>query len=1024
MRALKIALGFSLIIFGTTMAFAQQKEDPSPQSFKLIQKTPQTKEIEQKSKKIAPPETKPAYGGGYYAGKAWEYYKIGNYEQAIDLFVFALSFPEAKQEAKLGLAFCYIKQKNNNKAILFFEELAKKKYKLQAILPSLINLFLREGNYKKANFYLQGLEVKEKRKWEKLIQESEMRKKFSTAQKSGDMHALEQLINVYQKELKKCITPELFYDTAKIFAVRERRKEALNLYQELLNVCSNRWGVRIGVIYRLKELLPASEMLSLIQEELKRPSLSTEYRKNVVALEESTYEDITKTMEPSSTQVKELLERILEVKPEAYFALESLARWHYHNKDYQTSYDMFSKLLSPFPEEKVKNLKGLMLSLIRLGKKPEKAVKIIMEKAEIEDNEIKLAILKEVLSTVDPSGPLVKGLAENVLAISPKDFKALVSLAWREYLHGNYRTAHEMFFNIYQKYPSKKDELSGLIYSLIKLGEFDDALNFYEQEKFEDTGLKRDILGAKLALLDPSTEEVRILAEEILKEFPDDLSTQSSLAWWYYNHGEFKTAYEKFQKLYQNDPLNEGALSGLLNSLVGLKEFDQFKRIVEQLEMQSDGTKKNLGWLYAKIASLMDKKEEYDKAELYMKKSLSFTPQNISRRTYLAWILFKQKRVEEALNIVLSLYEKKKSAKLAETILLFYEKLGRIDDALVFVDSLKEKRSNAYKKIVSGFNFEIYRDKAKAAYENERYQEAETYFTMALIENPEETEMNELLGLSKYKQTRLFKSLSSIEGLPGFTWGGIAQDLKRDTGTKGTLTVNQGIEWVKLPGDIIFSTFAEYGYRNRTRDNLYYYARSKTLGLELERSPFKLGTKYSWVISPEQDKTDLIKSLYLRGYQEWYKFMKRKLRKSWLKFEAFSGSTYGRITHDLDNRTGTGISGYINQGIDWFTLPGEITFNTYVEYRYSFRSRDNFYYNAQSPGLGMMFTKSPFELGIEYFWKNFTEQKVTEQRWEVYLRWYYDWDLKSYINKVKKAAFRSRDYEERSRQHERRHEGR
>ncbi|MEK7825846.1 MAG: hypothetical protein AAB266_05420, partial [Nitrospirota bacterium] len=40
-----------------------------------------------------------------------------------------------------------------------------------------------------------------------------------------------------------------------------------------------------------------------------------------------------------------------------------------------------------------------------------------------------------------------------------------------------------------------------------------------------------------------------------------------------------------------------------------------------------------------------------------------------------------------------------------------------------------------------------------------------------------------------------------------------------------------------------------------------------------------------------------------------------------LDYIGLSGSTWGQITHDVDDLVGTGTMGYINQGIDWTTLP-------------------------------------------------------------------------------------------------------
>jgi hypothetical protein len=109
---------------------------------------------------------------------------------------------------------------------------------------------------------------------------------------------------------------------------------------------------------------------------------------------------------------------------------------------------------------------------------------------------------------------------------------------------------------------------------------------------------------------------------------------------------------------------------------------------------------------------------------------------------------------------------------------------------------------------------------------------------------------------------------------------------------------------------------------------------------------------------------------------------------------ALSGSTYGRATHDFSGLTGTSVTGYINQGIDWLTLPGEITFNTYAEYHLSSRSKDSQFYNSHGPLVGMEFQKKPFSLGVSYFWQMFPELGTVDRQATAYLRWYYDWDLK------------------------------
>ena len=78
------------------------------------------------------------FGGKYYIGKAWQYYKDESYKQAIEFFTFAEKFPEMELEVKYGMAHCYVKQGTSEKAIPLFEELVKKKFKLDDTLPNLL----------------------------------------------------------------------------------------------------------------------------------------------------------------------------------------------------------------------------------------------------------------------------------------------------------------------------------------------------------------------------------------------------------------------------------------------------------------------------------------------------------------------------------------------------------------------------------------------------------------------------------------------------------------------------------------------------------------------------------------------------------------------------------------------------------------------------------------------------------------------------------------------------------------------
>ena len=110
---------------------------------------------------------------------------------------------------------------------------------------------------------------------------------------------------------------------------------------------------------------------------------------------------------------------------------------------------------------------------------------------------------------------------------------------------------------------------------------------------------------------------------------------------------------------------------------------------------------------------------------------------------------------------------------------------------------------------------------------------------------------------------------------------------------------------------------------------------------------------------------------------------------------AFPGSTWDQVSHDVDSLVGTGTMGYINQGVDWTTLPGGITFNTFAEMRYRFRSENRSYFNEFGEALGVEFKKSIFRLGADYLWERYPELSDSSNKVQFYLTWFFDWDLKA-----------------------------
>ncbi len=252
-----------------------------------------------------------------------------------------------------------------------------------------------------------------------------------------------------------------------------------------------------------------------------------------------------------------------------------------------------------------------------------------------------------------------------------------------------------------------------------------------------------------------------------------------------------------------------------------------------------------------------------------------------------------------------------------------------------------------------------------------------------------------ICGFAAFLTFSLPSPSAAIEGLPGGTWASFNYDLHGLTGSGGMGWVNQGIDWVELPGEIMVNTYAEYSLRDRTKKETYYDARGPSVGIKFEKSYFNLGAEYYWTDYPKQNERDT-------GYKYtfgWYysKDLKKKdqdlLIFNKIPAEGLPFSTWGKLSHDASGFTGSGGMGWIQQGIDWVTLPWDVTVNTYLKYSYRGRSKEDTYYDARGPSVGLELSKSYFSLGVSYFWEEFPVLNERHETAQIFAGWYYTWDL-------------------------------
>lgn len=220
---------------------------------------------------------------------------------------------------------------------------------------------------------------------------------------------------------------------------------------------------------------------------------------------------------------------------------------------------------------------------------------------------------------------------------------------------------------------------------------------------------------------------------------------------------------------------------------------------------------------------------------------------------------------------------------------------------------------------------------------------------------------------------------------PLSSWGELSTDFNKFQGPGTQGWVQQGVDWFKLPGDVVFDTFGGYYWMTRAQHQTFYDQNGPYAGAMLSRGAWSLGGQYYWETFPGLQQ-------YLGDFQAfatWYKVVDLG-KPSWLSKKALGApfSTWGRLQYDPNKIEGYGSMGWFQQGIDWFKLPGNIMFDTFGIFRWMERSRNMKYYNEVDPAVGIELSRGALSLYIEYDWERFPNIPETIYGPQVFLTWY------------------------------------
>jgi len=110
---------------------------------------------------------------------------------------------------------------------------------------------------------------------------------------------------------------------------------------------------------------------------------------------------------------------------------------------------------------------------------------------------------------------------------------------------------------------------------------------------------------------------------------------------------------------------------------------------------------------------------------------------------------------------------------------------------------------------------------------------------------------------------------SPVIGFPTATWGRVSSDFNNLEGVGTMGYVSQGIEWFKLPGDVVFRTLALYNWRFRTNNKQFYNVHGPSAAIEFGWKSMSLGTEYAWQKYPELNTRTNDFRAYLTFYFDW-----------------------------------------------------------------------------------------------------------------------------------------------------------
>jgi hypothetical protein len=108
---------------------------------------------------------------------------------------------------------------------------------------------------------------------------------------------------------------------------------------------------------------------------------------------------------------------------------------------------------------------------------------------------------------------------------------------------------------------------------------------------------------------------------------------------------------------------------------------------------------------------------------------------------------------------------------------------------------------------------------------------------------------------------------------------------------------------------------------------------------------------------------------------------------------AYPLTNWGEMTSDFNKVQGYESLGWVQQGVDWFKAPGDLTFDTFGGYYWMQRTLNQTYFDENAPYVGAMFSRGSWSVGGQYYWETFPALGQYTGDFQPFITWYKVIDL-------------------------------